>query len=256
MHLPYKLLAMGTLAVCTSSCVTEFANPLLNNDLTYMAKPSVSDSVKWGTYVAGNIFLSDGFNPFDFNTHLEANAHQSYTFPFGSIALGGFGYAGRYKLNIDTTDYYAPITQYGGNYFYYGGGVRGSFNFTIPGERIDFRFLGIDAAWSKEWGEYLELRKTVEYLPYVLSVTDDELFTLAVTQEICFKRDSETQIAFKWFYGKALKGNLNYTESYENAIFNFFGINAYYSHYRMIGFFQSTLLENWGAKIGLGYRLY
>ncbi len=251
-----KIIVLSSLVIASFGCSPEFASPILHNDLTYMAKPMSGDSVQWGTYVGGNFSISNGFNRDDANTFCEINAYQSFTYDFVSMALGGFGYRGNYWLKGDSSQNFQTIQPYLGKYAYYGGGFRGSFNFTIPTDHIDIRVLGIDAVWSKEWGKYLKLRQTMQGLPDILSVTDDELLTLAFSQELCIRQRPETQLAIKWYFGRVFEGHLKSPESFGDASINFLSLSISYMHERFLASFQVSQMENYGAKFGLGYRVY
>ncbi len=254
MCLSVKVLLFCLLFAGIYSCAPDFANPRLHNDLTYMAKPAVGDLSHWGTYVSPNIAISEGFNRKDVNLFHEINLHQSYTFKYGNIALGGFGFGGVYFLRPDTVRQFAAIQPFVGPHTYYGGGFRGSFNFNIPFRQIDFRFLGLDAVWSKEAGNYVLLREEVQNLPFVTASTETKLLTLALTSEACIKLRQQIQLAMKLSFGHVVKGQFEEFENYDKEWTEFVSANVFFTYDPLFCYFHANFFQNTGAKFGLGYR--
>ena len=99
------------------------------------------------------------------------------------------------------------------------------------------------------WGDYLEFRKTVQRHPDITAITEDELFTLALTQEFCFNLRPATQLAIKWYFGKVYQGQLRSPESSGDPSINFMCLNVHYSYHRLMVLFQLSQYENFGANI-------
>ena len=239
------LLLFFVIAASVYSCTPQLGHPLVNSDITYMAKPVVSDSTHWGTYVSAYLNISDGYNYEDMNTFWELDAHQSYTFNSGNVALGAFGYRGAYRFDPTNPPAFLGVHSNFLRYSYYGGGLRGSFNFTLPTEKIDVRFIGFDAVWTKEWGDYLSLRKRAQHTPETFITTEDELLSTALTSEICIKLNPRSQLAVKLNLGHIHMGQIDGNWDFNN---NFYAINVHYAYRPLIASAQINLFTNPGRK--------
>ncbi len=207
MKLQLYLLTVATLLL--ASCSRSYYAPaLFNNDVSYMAKPASFDSSRNAVYVSGGAGFgqgADGANDaVGFGT-LDISA--GHTFKGANLAYGVFGFAGSiggsYSDNTNSGNTYNNpnrLTSAG----FYGAGARFSGNLYKRIGNADFRFIGLEAVYSKELGDYAAFRKQVFGRNDVYSYTNTRLFTAGLTSEVIWHSHNhlDHQYGFRGFAGR------------------------------------------------------
>lgn len=209
-----NLLILCAAALLLASCSQVYSPALYHHDIAYQPKPTSFDTVKSATYISAALvtYPSEDYN----NTLVggQINISQGQTFKNFNIAYGAFGSFGDYQNgtgNKTSSTYFYDKTF---------GAVGGRFsaNFFTTSDNADFRFIGMEAAYSHEFGAYSDYRKSVinaNQLPasgvsqstiYVDPRTD--LFTIGLTTEVIFhNRNNTLTHGIRGFLGTTLGNN-------------------------------------------------
>lgn len=241
-------------ALLLSSCfvnkpVTSINGPAFyNSDITYQPKPLWKDTVHHATYVSASIVNAQGANENDALTAGELNLGMAYTIKNFNFAYGVFGTAGTFKNSTIPQDQ----PYYFSNKFVGVAGGRASINYYITSGHVDIRIIGIEAAYSNEFGDYANYRKLVAGVPDFYTSTRTDLLTIGLSTEVIwYGRDLNWQYGFRFFVGKT---NVDYprnpNDSYvlpsiTPALAYFMQIRRYF----MIGEFTGA-----GGHFSMGYR--
>lgn len=186
------------IALMASSCKTEYlTHAMFQNDVQYMAKAHSRDSVKTNTYVSGVLAIHGGDESGSaYGTAGMLNIYQSHTLtePNLNIAYGVFGYAGNYQRDVSSS---TNNTGLGFNKSFAGIGANLSVSGYIPGEKADWRVLGVDMVYTKEFGDYLDFRrKGIDNDDYTY-FRSSRLFTLGLFTEVLIKNSKDVSLGFK-----------------------------------------------------------
>jgi len=151
----------------------------------------------------------------DFEQAGEINFSRGYIFKHVNLAFGGFGMLGDYENSaIDPGQPNYFNTKYFGAL---GGRVSANLFFNSESERSEYRYLGIEAAYSHEFGNYATFRQSIANEPgyYVDPRTD--LFTAGLTTEILVSSQNKMiQQSFRLFFGSTFGYNSLYDSYYNN----------------------------------------
>jgi len=175
-------IALFAAAILFASCSKVYTPALYHQDIAYQPKPASFDSVKSMTYASGGINTYVNSNFEDLLVSGQANLSRGHAFNNFNLAYGAFGVFGDYENGA--------IQKGQPNYFtdkFFGAvGGRASANFFVNSGRTDFRFIGVEMAYSHEFGDYANFRQSVQSQPgyYVDPRTD--LFSIGLTSEILF----------------------------------------------------------------------
>jgi len=193
-------------AASFASCSQVYSPALYHHDIAYQPKPTSFDTAKSATYISGAFAA---FPSADFNNTLvggQINLSRGHVFDKFNVAYGAFGSFGDYQNGSGDK---ASPTYFTDKFFGAVGG-RVSANFFTTSDNVDFRFIGIEAAYSHEFGAYANYRQRVNSLGlsnvYVDSRTD--LLTLALTTEAIFhNRNNTLTHGIRGFLGTTLGSN-------------------------------------------------
>jgi hypothetical protein len=242
------------IAFLLSSCyvnkpVTSINGPAFyNSDITYQPKPLSADTVHHATYVSASIVNGQGANANDALTAGELNLGMAYTIKHFNFAYGVFGAAGSFSNATIPSD--QPF--YFNNKFTGMAGGRASINYYITSGHVDIRVIGIEAAYSNEFGDYANYRKEVAGQPNFYTSTRTDLLTIGgSTEVIWYGRDLSWQYGFRLFLGST---NVDYPRNPNNyyALPSITAALAYFmqmKRYFMIGEFTGA-----GGHFSVGYR--
>ena len=198
----YIYLSLFTAMLLLSSCSRYYYAPaLFRSDVAYIAKPASYDSAKTTIYLTGGIGGSMGINLSDAIGYGTIDASVGHAFKRVNIAYGAFAYAGKIEnteVNDSPTDLY-PLNSKG----FSAVGGRFSANLFSARKRSDFRYLGFEAIYSKEFGSYLNYRKRVNGIDDHYAITGSDLLTMGLTSEIIWRnRQAQfTQYGIRVFFG-------------------------------------------------------
>ncbi|AYL96785.1 hypothetical protein [Mucilaginibacter celer] len=219
MKLLFYFCLLGT-AITISSCTDHlYAPALYHSDIAYLPKPLVSDTAKSSTYISGGIVQD--FSP-DYSNDLvsgQLNLSRGHAFDHFNLAYGAFGSFGNdHNRNLQPNGPY-----YFKNKFFGAVGGRLSGNATISTDKVEYRIIGFEGAYSHEFGDYLNFRRAVTDKPKFYTDTRADLFTLGATTEMIFKsRRRGNQFGFRFFWGGTFgdKGYSNKSSDYVYRIEN------------------------------------
>jgi len=201
-----NIFLFSCIAVLFASCSQVYSPALYHHDIAYQPKPTSFDTVKTANYVSAafGAYPSEDYN----NTLVsgQINLSQGYVFNNFNLAYGAFGVFGDYQNG--TGDKTKP--SYFTDKFFGAVGGRMSANFFTTSDNVDFRFIGMEAAYSHEFGSYADYRKSVlnysQSNVYVDPRTD--LFTVGLTTEVIFhNRDNTLTHGIRGFLGTTLGHN-------------------------------------------------
>ncbi|QKJ32554.1 hypothetical protein HQ865_23250 [Mucilaginibacter mali] len=189
---------------CTSCSKHYYAPALYNHDVSYQPKPTSFDKVKSATYVS----LGGGFNQaVDDNNSIsfaEFNLSEGHVFDHANLSYGAFGFAGAIDNANHENEKSDPLSFASKSFAGVGG--RASINMFNVIDNVNFRYFGIEANYSKEFGDFAAYRRAVQGLPDYHVSTRTEMFTLGATSEVIWhaRNAVENQYALRLFLGKSL----------------------------------------------------
>ena len=194
-----------------ASCARVYTPALYHQDIAYQPKPASFDSLKSATYISGGLNAYSNINFTDFLTSGQLNISRGHVFDNFNIAYGAFGVFGDYQNGA--------ISKGQTNYFsdkYFGAiGGRFSANLFIKSDRADFRFLGVEMAYSHEYGSYANFRQSLNNnLEGYYVDPRTNLFTIGLTTEVIFHslNNSDLEHGIRGFIGTTLgRDDLNDT---------------------------------------------
>ncbi|WP_406826766.1 hypothetical protein [Pedobacter sp. KACC 23697] len=212
------LLFLTTFTSCTS-----FLTPaILGNNMSYLPKAMVADSVKTLTNASASFAASVSPSA---GTGFElgmANISQSHTFKKANISYGIFGYAGKASGgNKDNSEEnlknYLPSFKKSIS----GVGLRFSAGLhrSSANRNTDFRYINLENALAFEGGAYTKFRQEVynSRIPDYVAVSNRRvLWTTGLSTEIIWRvRDNpDFRHAFRFFIG----GTPNFANSFRSGI--------------------------------------
>ncbi|MDB5015327.1 MAG: hypothetical protein JWQ84_159 [Mucilaginibacter sp.] len=199
------LLTLCCIALLFASCSHVYTPALYHQDIAYQPKPASFDSVKARNYISGgfNAYSNTFYN--DFLVSGQLNLSRGYVFKNFNIAYGAFGVFGDYQNGA--------ISQGQPNYFsdkFFGAvGGRFSANAYVNSDRVDFRFIGVEMAYSHEFGSYANFRQYINTQPNYYVDPRTNLFTIGLTTEVYFHNVGNTgfQHGIRGFLGTTLGYN-------------------------------------------------
>jgi hypothetical protein len=252
--------AVLILLLC-SACNKHFYAPALyNNDVSYQPKPASFDSAKSATYVS----IGEGFNQaVNINNTVsfgELDISRGHVFKNSNLSYGAFGFVGAIDNENHQNELKDPYSFKSKSFAGIGG--RASFNmFKALQENINFRYIGIEATYSKEYGDFAAFRRAVQNSPDYSATTRTEMFTVGATSEILWHspKSTDKQFAFRFFLGKTI-GNYDYLKN--KSVLNVNEVPVYFtaSYFMQIKHFwgAAELTRNDisvpGMRVKIGYR--
>jgi hypothetical protein len=179
----HKILFLSCcVAALLTSCSKVYSPALYHQDIAYQPKPASFDTAKSATYLSGGINLYSNPSLSDLAISTQFNLSQGHVFDHFNLAYGAFGVLGDYQngaINNGQPNYF-------NDKFFGAVGGRASVNaFTNLG-RADFRYIGVEVAYSHEFGSYADFRNSVSGQPDFFADTRADLFTIGLTTEVIF----------------------------------------------------------------------
>jgi hypothetical protein len=248
------IFALCGLACFLSSCyvnkpVTSINGPAFyDSDITYQPKPLSADTFHHANYVSASIVNGQGANVNDALTAGEINLGRAYTIKRFNFALGVFGAVGSFSNStLGQGDPY-----YFNNKFAGAAGGRASINYYITSGHVDIRIIGIEAAYSNEFGDYANYRKAIVGVPNFYTSARTDLLTVGGSSEVIwYGRDLSWQYGFRFFVGST---NVNYPKN-SDSFDALPSVNAALAYFMQIKrYFMIGELTGAGGHFSLGYR--
>lgn len=297
----FRLLAVFALLTQLTACKYDYyyrlGAGLHGQDLTYLTKPlhPRDSSVVKATYAGAHVSAGHGYEEVvgggqqgERNYLGAATLHRSHSWKRGSVSYGAFGYVGQYTLDEGTFaerrvipdsiyflgneryDGYPKIPSvYAGAYRYGGYALRGGYTGrTNLGLRGDWRFLGVEAAYSQEFGQLYELRQRIPDREFFNEPRSGGglvrrhqgrdfwrvarargLFSLGLSTEFCFRtRRPAESINVRLLHGRSFgdsqKLNLHLSR-----------LTLAYQTGRQTGFAEVTQTGKFSVVLGYSYRV-
>ncbi|RYG04816.1 MAG: hypothetical protein EOO02_05230 [Chitinophagaceae bacterium] len=165
---PKPILILVLVSCFLTSCITRqyFLSPFQATNQPYRAMPLISDSTKSATYAGGvlavggaNQGLRDQTFQFQGEIHRAHVINNNFHFNYGATGL-----LGSYTVKLNAGNYtygVAPFAgQFGDGMFVAGAGVFAGAYYTIPLDwGGEWRVIGLESNFQKEFGEYGKMRK-------------------------------------------------------------------------------------------------
>lgn len=190
----------GSLLLILSSCDNHIYTPALyHQDIAYQPKPASFDTAKAASYLSGGMNYYADQTWTDLLVSAQVNYSRGYVYNNFNLAYGVFGVAGEYaKGNEGGT---APDSF--NDKFFGAFGARASANLFTSYDRMDFRYLGIEMAYSHEFGSFADFRRFINMQPGYQADTRTDLFTVGLTSEIIFHNQHNVNIehGLRFFLG-------------------------------------------------------
>jgi hypothetical protein len=257
-----------------NSCVPRYAyfqSPFQSTTSSYKAIPMKADSLRSAVYASG-LFTIGGANQHlrDGITAFSGSIHRSHHFGPIQGYYGVTGSLGKYKVdnfipqstngrffNNNLND--SLLNNMAGNKFFGGWGFTGGVNAVVPFRgRHEWRVFGVEAAWQKEFGDYLDFRKQLPDTAANLIDQRDQYFTLAFSTDIVW-RVRRGSIGLKSGYTTLTRSLTRYGQqnnSRRRFTPGFWSETIHFETRKVTGFWQFNLGSyTLNMQAGLNYRL-
>ncbi|HTE30957.1 MAG TPA: hypothetical protein VK666_11335 [Chryseolinea sp.] len=194
------LLIISILSSCTRYAY--YQSPTHANASAYRAMPMIRDSAKAKLYLSGSFIgglanqrLRDNINGFN------ASAHVAHHFGNFQAYYGLTGTLGSYK--IDSTNGWFNTNEDGypsssllnsmtGRKSFRSYGAFGGVNGVIPFSGGEWRFLGTEFTYTKEFGQYLDFRQKLPVNAANLVDQRNHFFTAGLSTDLVLRRSSNS----------------------------------------------------------------
>ncbi|WP_259066863.1 hypothetical protein HDF24_21095 [Mucilaginibacter sp. X4EP1] len=241
--------------ILLTSCSHLYEPALYHQDIAYQPKPASFDSVKMATYISGGLNMNSNTYLNDFLISGQFNLSQGYVFNNFNLAYGAFGVFGDYQS--DQTNRSAP--NYFNNKSFAAVGGRFSANAFVTSGRTDFRFIGVEMAYSHEYGDYASYRQTLNSQGGYFVDPRTNLFTIGLTSEVYFHNVNDVgfQNGIRLFLGSTLGYNELNTTFFTNQTAiqrTFNGVFPKVSYFIKIKDFFGTVEAGQNFFIRFGYK--
>ncbi|WP_426667844.1 hypothetical protein ACPPVU_17600 [Mucilaginibacter sp. McL0603] len=184
------LLLLSCLLLMMSACSNHtFAPALYHQDIAYQPKPASFDTAKTANYLSGGLNYYTDQTWSDLMVSGQLNYSRGHVFKNANLAYGVFGVAGDYERGSGGS---APDNF--NDKFFGAAGARISANLFTTYERMDFRYIGFEMAYSHEFGAYSDFRNYVNSQPGFNVDTRTDLVTLGLTTEVIFHNQNNVNI--------------------------------------------------------------
>lgn len=235
-------------ALFVSSCTTtRYGIANQGSQSRYIAKPIYQDTTETAFYISGQYFNNNGkgFNEQQEFSHFgDFMIHRSHTIKNWNYAYGILGYLGSYDVK--------SVYNLSGEKDFYGLGVMGEFNYTIPFKNIEFRPFGFRLGIMHEFGEYSDFKQRASELNYIEDVNPNNTpINFGVSSEVIYKHD-KFDLGFQFSFAYLS----NEGSQPLKALKTFQTIHFTYNNWTLIGATSITSTRNFYYSTGLAYKFY
>ena len=198
MKLKLNLFAISILLILAGCSNHLYTPALYHQDIAYQPKPASFDAAKSANYLSGGMNYYTDQTWSDLLVSGQVNYSRGYVFKNTNLSYGVFGVAGDYEKGSAGS----PPNNFTNKFFGAVGG-RLSGNLFTSYERMDFRYLGFEAAYSHEFGGYADYRQYINTLPQFHVDPRLDLFTFGLTSEVVFHNQNNVNIehGIRFFLG-------------------------------------------------------
>lgn len=165
-----------------SACSKVYTPALYHQDIAYMPKPASFDERHTANYVSAGFDIHSDPNLSDAVVSGQLNLSRAHTFDNVNIAYGAFTAFGDYQNGSDDRN---EANYFKDKSFGVVGG-RFSANLYTNNDRLDFRFIGVEAAYSHEFGDYATYRQSLAQQSGYFVDPRTNLLSVGLTTEVIF----------------------------------------------------------------------
>lgn len=215
-----------------------YQSPLHSNTSSYKAIPLKSDSTAAATYASLNFMVGGANHKWHDNTwSFTGSLHRSHNFGIFQAYYGANAALGVYRvrsfLPADTPNAFNPsrrsryafddstINSRSGDKFFGAWGLVGSINIVVPlGSSSEWRALGTELSWNREFGQYLDFRKHLSADAANIVSRKNNYFTMSLFTEVVARFDNGNALGYKmaWVVSpQTLKDETGYLEDIKPA---------------------------------------
>ena len=209
---PILVLLVYSSCVATGPRINLYGPALYSGDISYQPKPMSSDSNHHASYISLSYlsaYAPNDLNSDDMVTMELINIGRAYTYDNFNLSYGAFGAIGRYsdQTNKDATQPTYFISKSFGNV-----GGRFSASAFVNSGHVDIRFIGVEMAYSHEFGDYADFRKSIAAQPNFFTNIRTDIVTIGGSSEVIWHASRHpSQFGFRIFLGRTIGDN-----SYKN----------------------------------------
>jgi hypothetical protein len=273
-----RVIAFFTLLLF-SSCLEHrqgmYLSPMDSQAIPYHTIPFHSDSLKsavYGSlvYTAGtaNDKGKDWIHAGQASIYRSHNLGSFQAYYGASITLGTYGLTDFYNSQYTPGEAGLigggdqPIDSFyhipGNKYSYGSYGISGGINGVKSSGRTEWRYLGFETSWQKEFGDYYSFRKNLPDSAANIIFRNNLTGIIAIYTDALWSNQHMTQFGFKFSLSMLVNPENNYTRFNTYSIFpvSFFSTTFHITAKQFTGFMQG----NFGTKaasfqIGTSYRI-
>ena len=198
---------LSATSILLGGCYTEsyFQSPLQGNATSYKAIPRQADSLSSATYINGTIFggganelINDNFCGF------TGTIHRAHNFGMFQGFYGITGSAGIYQTD-DRKDrkvrdqYIRTIIPFK-NHFFGSLGATSGINIVMPFKNGEWRAVGVEGSWQKEFGNYYQFRRSLPDSNAVFIERRNYYATWGISSEVLGKVSKHITLGYKAAY--------------------------------------------------------
>ena len=251
-----------------------YLSPHDANPSTYHVLPMIADTVKSRIYASSSLALGnandqgrDGVTSFQGNVYRAQHFGHFQAYYGGNISLGSYrvadfynsdyrvqgGIFGAYAIPTDTLYHVSgQRTSFGGY------GLSGGINFTLPFERFEWRILGIEASFQKEFGSYGRFRDKLPDSAANIIFRKRITPAIGLNTELVWRNRHQVEFGFKASLGIVTNAASAFSNSANEHIFplTYFSNSFHIGKNRLTGFIQgnfASYADNF--QFGVIYRL-
>ncbi|WP_316800382.1 hypothetical protein [Pedobacter frigidisoli] len=254
-------------AILFSSCTTYLTPAILGNNIAYLPKSMVADSLKSLTSLSGSYAVAvspDGDISYEMGM---ANLSRAHTFKDFNIAYGAYGYFGKASNGGTITspeDSRKYLQSFSKSISGLGFRLSTGLSHTSTNGNTDFRYVNFENALSIESGNYTKFREQIynSDLPDYVAVTRKKvLWTTGLSTEVIWqaRHNHDIKHSFRLFMGgtpglvNSFKyGSANQRSITEDSSFGF-SLSYHLLVHRFSFCFETANRVNLSEKFTLGY---
>jgi hypothetical protein len=216
-----QTLSVLLIALLFTSCSHVYTPALYHADIVYQPKPASFDTVKSATYISAALGANTSIDGQDLLTGGQLNISRGYVFNGFNLAYGAFGAAGDYNNGTTNNSATNNPTNNFRDIFFGAVGARASANLFVNSGRFDFRFIGIEMAYSHEFGSYADFRQSIKSSSDYYDDPRTNLFTIGLTSEVLFHNVDNTD------FENGIRVFLGTTIGYDDLSNDYYTSNTY-----------------------------
>jgi hypothetical protein len=202
-----NLFLLSCIASMLASCSHVYTPALYHQDIAYQPKPTSFDTAKTANYISigMNNYLSTNFH--DALVSGQISLSRAHVFDNFNVSYGGFGVFGDYQNSTSSSELGKPTNF--NDKFFGAVGARASANAFTTNGRVDWRFIGFEAAYSHEFGSFANFRQSLYNQGGYYVDPRTVLFTIGLTTEVIFHNvnNPDIQHGIRGFIGTTLGHN-------------------------------------------------